>query len=71
MALVNDDVTVARDEILHLVAPDETLEHGDIELSSRLVPSGADPADLGGRDAEEDGELSDPLLEQWTAVDEH
>jgi hypothetical protein len=71
MALVNDDVAIARDEILHLVAPDETLEHGVVESSSRLVPSGADPADLGGRDTEEYGELGDPLLEQWTAVDEH
>jgi hypothetical protein len=47
IALVNDDATIARDEMLHLVAPDETLEYGDIELPSRFVSSGTDLADLG------------------------
>ena len=55
MALVHDDVAVSSNKVLDSIPPHQALEHGHVEPAVRLVLAGADPADFGGRDAEEDG----------------
>src|SRR5437667_11180802 len=70
MALVHNHVTVAGNEILDPVPPHQALEHGHVKPAVGLVLAGSDLADLGGRDAKEDGELSHPLFEERTTMDE-
>ena len=71
VALIYDYVTVLGDQLVDIVPLDEALDHGDVEGAVVLAMATTDPADLLLVDVEEHGELCDPLLEQWLAVNQN
>jgi hypothetical protein len=70
VALVDDHVTVPRDDVVHASRPDEALEHGDVQPTRRLALACTDLADRFRIEAEEHPELGHPLVEQRLPMDE-
>ncbi len=71
VAPVHDDVAIRRHEVVNASSAHDALDHRDVEATVRLAPATADLAHLLLTDAQEHGELSDPLVEEWPPVDEH
>jgi hypothetical protein len=46
MAFINDDLSVASNDIRHFASADQALDHRDIDPLCRLPLSGADHADI-------------------------
>src|SRR5205085_2406860 len=70
VALIDDDVPVAGDEVVDFFLADETLDHRNIDVAVGLAFVAPDTADLLLVDAEEDRQLCNPLLEERLAMDE-
>ena len=69
MALVDDDMAVAAEQLAAIVASRETLDHRHVDPCHPFT--GADDADLRRLEAEEAREALDPLLKQRPTVHEH
>ena len=63
MALVDDHVTVGRDDVVDGPIAHETLEHGHIQHTARLLPATSYGADLLSVHPQEQGELFTPLFQ--------
>ena len=63
MTLVNDDVAVVGDEIVHDALLDEALYEGDINETGRSLAAARHTADRLRRNAEERRQSLDPLIE--------
>ena len=70
VALVDDDVSVVGDAIVHDALLDEALNDGDVDESVRPGRATADTTDRLRRQAEERRESLDPLIEQLAPMDE-
>ncbi len=71
VALVDDDLTVVGDDVLDTVLADEALDHRDVEPAVTGLLARSDLADLLRFDAQEQRQLSQPLVEQrlrWTRI---
>ena len=71
MALVDDHVSILGDEFVDSASADEALYHGNVEVAVGFAMATAYSADTLFVDVEEHGELCDPLLEQWLAMDQN
>ena len=71
MAFIYDYVAVLGDQLVDIVPLDEALDHRDVEGAVVFAMAAADPADLPFIDVEEHGQLRDPLLKQWLAMDQN
>jgi hypothetical protein len=70
VTLINDDLTVPRDQLSDRVSPHEALDHRHIETPGRPALSTSGLADCSRIDAEKESELRQPLLEQRSSVNE-
>jgi hypothetical protein len=70
VALVDDDVSVLADELVHGFSTDEALHHRDVDSAVRFPDVPADPPDLRGVQTEMQRELLDPLVEERLPMDE-
>ena len=70
VALVDDHVAVARDDVVHAPLADEALEHRDVQPTRRLALACTDLADRFRIEAEEHPELGHPLVEQRLPMDQ-
>ena len=68
VALVDDDLAVARHEIGDRVLAHQALDHRDVDPAGGVALAGTDLPDLLGVDSEEHGELRAPLVEQRFSV---
>src|SRR4051794_36666579 len=71
MTLVNYNVAVARDEIVHHSVTVQTLNDRHVEKAPRSPASRTNLADFFNRKAKEGGEPLTPLVEELTAVNEY
>ena len=71
VALVDDHMAVRRDEVVDAPQAHETLDHRHIQAPSECMLAGADLADSLGGEAEEHGQLGNPLIEERLTVDQH
>ena len=71
VTLVHDDVAVVADDLVDLVAPDEALDHRDVQAPVRLSDAASDSTDLSRIDAEMQRQLLHPLVQERLAVDEY
>ncbi len=71
VALVDDHLAISRDEVGEATQPHETLDHRHIQAPVGRVLAGADLADSLGGQAEEHGQLGNPLIEERLTVDQH
>src|SRR5262245_5033773 len=69
MALVNDHLPVARDNIRDFALADETLDRRHVELAIADLLASSDYTDLIGFDTKKERQLSQPLVEQRLPVD--
>ena len=70
VALVDDDVSIVGDTIVHNSLLDQTLNDGDVDEPVRPGTPTADPTDRLRRQAKERRESFNPLIEQLTPVHE-
>ena len=63
MALVNDDLPVFSDEIVHRIFTVQALDHGDINLSCTFTFPTADLTDQFVLEAQKDATLRSPLFQ--------
>jgi len=68
VTLIHDHVTVGCDDIVHGIAADDALQHGDVQTAVRLTFAAPDPPNELGVNAEEHGKLVHPLIEQRLAM---
>src|SRR5436190_1158344 len=61
---------IARYDVVHGAATNETLQHGHIELAVRRALTAADPPDAFFVDSKEQGQLGHPLIEQRLTMNE-
>src|SRR5881628_1603911 len=71
VALVRDHVPVRGHNVVYSVLADHALDHGDVESAITLVLATPYLTHLSFVDAEEHRELGDPLVQEWSTVDEH
>jgi hypothetical protein len=71
VALVDDDVTVAGQQLVERLVASQALDHRDVHLACGLAATAADRPDLVCLEIEELVQVLDPLFEQRLAVDEH
>jgi len=71
VALIEDDVPVLRDQIIHDSLAADALQQGDVNGAQRLAFARANLADARPLDVQELNEALDPLVEQLLAMDEH
>ena len=71
VALVNHEMPVIGDDVVHLPLAHQALDDGDIDDAARLAPAAADLPDRGCREIEKRREPRDPLFHELAAVDEH
>lgn len=71
VTLVHNHMAIGCDEVCHVFALHQALEHRDIKSTGRLVLAGTDAPDVLGSQAEEDRKLRDPLFHEWATVNEH
>ena len=70
MTFIDNDVSVAGDEIIDVVVVIETLNHCDIEAAVGLAFPAPDLTDLFCVYTKEDRQLRDPLLEERLTMDQ-
>lgn len=70
MALVNDDMPVAGDDVVDLLVAKQALDHRDVELAVRLALPAADLTHAFRIDSQEERELRHPLVEQRSPMNE-
>src|SRR5580658_9615974 len=70
MALVNNYVPIAADEIVYLILVDKTLDHRHIEPTVWLALTAADATNVLLVDAQKHCQLCDPLCKKWPPVDD-
>ncbi len=68
MALVNDHLSIFGDDVVYRIFAGEALNHGDIDLSSKLALSTANLTDRFGMAAKKDPDLRFPLFQQRLSV---
>lgn len=68
MTLVDDNVAVSCNAVINDTFPDQALDEGDIELSSRLLSSTTDSPDRLRWYAQERRESFDPLVKKLLAM---
>jgi len=71
MTLVDQHVTVLRDAVVDLAATHQALDHRDVEAPVEPGAPAAEGANRPQVEAEEAGELRDPLVPQGFAMNEH
>jgi hypothetical protein len=71
VALIDDHVTVAGDDVVDLPVTDKTLDHGDINVLCWPALPTTNLADFLRIEPEEQGDLGAPLIEQGTSVYEN
>src|SRR6185436_16664402 len=71
VALVHDDMAVGLDQVIDAALADQALDHRHIEAPVRCPLAASDLADVLLLEAEKDGELSHPLIQQRLPMDEH
>ena len=71
VALVDHEMPVARDDVVHLMLPHEALDDADIDDAARLALSAADPPDGRCGKIEERPEPGDPLVHELAAMHEN
>ncbi len=64
VALIDDHLTVVCDDIFDLLLPDEALDHCHVQFAIAGLLACSDLADLLRLDAEEQGELCQPLVQE-------
>ncbi len=70
MTFIDNDVSVAGDEVIDVVVVIETLNHCDIEAAVGLALPAPDLTDLFCIYTKEDCQLRDPLLEERLTMDQ-
>jgi len=70
MTLVDDDVAIVADYPADLPVADKALNHRDVQGPGHLRLASTNPANLGGLDAQKQGELVDPLFEQRATMNQ-
>ena len=70
VAFVDDDVAVAADQLVKVIAARECLDHCDVDPSRQSASASAESPDRLRCDVEELAEPLDPLLDERLAVDE-
>src|ERR1039457_508188 len=68
MTFVDHHMPIAAHKIVDLITVGETLDHRHVKAAVWLALAASDATDLLLVDAEEHGQLRDPLLEKWLAV---
>ena len=71
VAFVHDHVAVPGHDIIHAIASDEALHHGDVQPAVGLVLAGSNLADLSRLQVQKRRELRDPLFQKLGTVDHH
>lgn len=70
MTLIDDEIPVLTDAIIHPSLSHQALDQRHVEDAGRLLPTSADPTDFLGRKPQKDRQALHPLLEQLPAMDE-
>ena len=71
VAFIDDDVSVVGDEVFDDALADETLDHGDIDLTGEFLTSASKTSDVFFIEIEELGEPFDPLIHELLAMNEN
>ena len=71
VALVDDEMAVVGDDVVHLVAAHEALNDGNVYDACGLAPAAADLPDGGGGQIQERPEPRDPLVHELAAVNQN
>src|ERR1700687_3158131 len=71
MALVNDDLSIAGDEIINCILPNRALDHRDVEATVRFALPTSDLSNFLLVDAKEYCELRHPLSQERVSMHEH
>src|SRR5581483_8936543 len=63
-------VPVASDDLVYRIPPNETLDHCHVQSAVQFALTAANATDLLLIETQEHGELCDPLVKEWLAVDD-
>src|SRR5713226_4838605 len=69
VALVHDHMSIRRDPVIHATLANQALKHRNVQRGVVPALPTSDPSDLRLVDSEKHRQLSDPLVEERTAMD--
>ena len=70
VTLVDDEVTIVGDHVIHLPLAHQALNDGDVDDTGRAALAAADLADPLGREIEKTGKPGEPLVEELAAMNQ-
>ena len=70
VALVNDEMAVVGDDVVHLIAAHQALNDGHIDDPRGLAPATGDSPDGGGGQVEERTQARGPLVHELASVNQ-